>query len=65
MEFDEWPKAKRFDTLTDVLNHLDDMRKGSSWSNRAALPIPSSWVIVEYELKQVWTANAKEYAEAR
>jgi hypothetical protein len=65
MEFDEWSKAKRFDNLTDVLNHLDDMRKGSDWSKRSPQTIPSSWVIIEYELKEVHHFNAKEYAEAR
>ena len=57
--------AKIFYTLSEVMCHLEDMRKGSSWSQRKPTPIPSSWVIVEYELKEVWTANAKEYSEAR
>jgi len=57
--------GKTFITLTEVLDRLELLRAGSSWSGHDPQPIPSSWVIIEYELKEVHHFNAKEYAEAR
>ena len=58
-------RGKTFDTLTEVLDSLEYTKNGSSWAMHKPQEIPSSWIIIEYEIKEHRRYKAKEYAEAR